>query len=402
MDMRTALVSGLLIDGTDRAPLEQSVVIIEGDRITAVTTMAEVGDSLAEGTQIVDCANKTLIPGLIDAHVHLTFSGDQDVRQTIRTLEAETAEALAIRTLTNAQQALKAGITTVRDCGGRGLTTLRVRDAIHAGLAIGPRILACGMPITPTAGHLHWCGLRADGEDGVRHATRQMVEAGADFIKMMATGGYMTAGSNPRMPQYTAKEMALIVEEAHRLGRHVAAHVLSAEGVRRAVQSGVDTLEHCMWHKPGDGDDYDLDAVANIVQAGRYVTMARGVTAIDDDESLAQARELYAPWRDMIARGVKMILATDAGISAAPRCDLLPQVALTAVSLLDMTPMEVIAACTRIPAQALWVEDEIGTLEPGKKADIVILNANPLEDIQHLQAVHGVFVDGKRAFMDES
>ena len=393
--MRTALVGGLLIDGTGRVPLERSVILIEDGRIAAISTMPEMTASLAEGTHVVDCAGKTLIPGMIDAHVHLAFSGEGDVRQIIRRLEAETTEALAVRVLTNAQQALRAGITTVRDCGGRRLTTLRVRDAINAGLAVGPRILASGMPITTTAGHLHWCGLRADGEDGVRRATREMIEAGADFIKMMATGGYMTQGSNPRMPQYTTQEMTIVVEEAHRLGRHVGAHVLSAEGVRRTLQAGVDTLEHCLWHRPGSGDEYDLDAVANMAKMGHYVTLARGVPEIGSDESLAKARESYAPWRDMIARGVKMILATDAGVPGV-RCDRLPEVVISAVSLLDITPMEAIAACTRISAEALWVANEVGTLEPGKKADIVVLDANPLEDIRNLRAVNSVFMDGKR------
>jgi imidazolonepropionase-like amidohydrolase len=394
--MQTAFVSGLLIDGTGRPPLREAVVLTENGRITRVASMKEVGEEAKGWQNTVDCAGKILIPGLMDAHVHLTFSGEQDVRQTRRTLETETPEALAIRVLTNAQQALRVGITTLRDCGGRGLTTLRVRDAIYAGLAVGPCILSSAMPITPTAGHLHWCGLRADGEDGVRRATREMVQAGTDFIKMMATGGYMTPGSNPRMCQYTLKEMAIIVEEAHRLGRHVAAHVLAAEGVRRTLEAGVDTLEHCMWHKPDQGDDYDPRQVERIAALGRHVTLARGVARMDDEAPLDELRESFAPWRDMVARGVKLVLATDAGIPSAPRFDLLPLVAISAVSLLDMTPMQAIMACTRVPAEAMWLGQECGTLEPGKRADIVLLDANPLEDIRHLRAVHSVFLAGNR------
>jgi len=132
-----------------------------------------------------------------------------------------------------------------------------------------------------------------------------------------------------------------------------------------------------------------------MVKTGRYVTLARGVPDIGTDQALAEARESYAPWRDMIARGVKMILATDAGVPGV-RCDRLPEVVISAVSLLDMTPMEAIAACTRVPAEALWIANEVGTLEPGKRADIVVLDANPLEDIRNLRAVNSVFVGGKR------
>ena len=394
--MRIALVSGLLIDGTGRPPLERSVIGIEDGRIEMVATMDEIGDRLGSYADVIDCVGKTLIPGLIDAHVHLTFSGDADVRETRRILEAETTESLAIRVLGNAQQALRAGITTLRDCGGRGLVTLEVRDAIDSGLAVGPRILTSGMPVTTTAGHLHWCGLRADGVEGVRHATRELVQSGVDFIKVMTTGGYMTPGSNPRMCQYTVEELSVIVEEAHRLGRHVGTHVLAREGVRRAVLAGMDTLEHCMWHKPEGGDDYDVSVVKDIVETGRYVTLAKGVPRMDSEQSVARERQMSFTWRDMVQRGVKMILATDAGIPNAPRFDLLPHVAISAVTLLDMSPMEAIVACTKTPADALWLGDQIGTLESGKRADIVVLDGNPTEDIQNLRKVNRVFMGGRQ------
>ncbi len=394
--MQTAFVSGTLIDGTGRRPLERAAILTEGGRITSIASMDEVAEEAKTWSNVVDCTGKTIIPGLIDAHVHLTFSGAQDVRETRRVLENEITEVLAVRVLTNAQQALRAGITTLRDCGGRGLTTLHVRDAINSGLAVGPRILASGMPITPTAGHLHWCGLRADGEEGARRATREMAQAGADFIKMMATGGYMTPGSNPRMCQYSLKEMAAIVEEANRLGRHVAAHVLAAEGMRRTLEAGVDTLEHGMWFNPDGSDGYDPRLVERIAERGTYVTVARGVTRVDDQATLPKARDSFAPWRDMASRGVKLILSTDGGIPGAPRCDMLPLVVISAVSLLDMTPMQAIMASTRVPAEAMRMGSELGTLEPGKRADLVLLDANPMDDIRHLTAVNSVFLDGNR------
>jgi len=394
--MQIAFVSGTLIDGTGRPPLEDAVILTQDGRIARIAHMDEMREQAGAWQQVVDCTGKTIIPGLIDAHVHLTFNGAQDVRETRRVLETEITEVLAVRVLSNAQAALRAGITTLRDCGGRGFTTLHVRDAINAGLAVGPRIISSAMPITPTAGHLHWCGLRADGEEGARRATREMVQAGADFIKMMATGGYMTPGSNPRMCQYSLKEMAAIVEEANRLGRHVAAHVLAAEGMRRTLEAGVDTLEHGMWFNPDGSDGYDPRLAERIAELGRYVTVARGVTRVDDPATLPKWRDSYAPWRDMLSRGVKLILSTDGGIPGAPRCDMLPLVVISAVSLLDMTPMQAIMASTRVPAEAMRMDSEFGTLEPGKRADLVVLDANPLQDIRHLQRVSGVFRDANR------
>jgi len=392
--MERAIRAQWIIDGSARKPLQNHVLFIKDGRIDRICSRRGAKDALGPKVQLLDCSDKTVIPGLIDAHVHLTFSAGE----TRQVLAREGNERLAIRALGNAQQALRAGVTTMRDCGGRGLVTLCVRDAIDSGLAVGPRILASGMPVTTTAGHLHWCGgLHADSIAEVRKTTRQLIQSEVDFIKVMGTGGLMTPGSNPRMPQYSTEELKAVVEEAHRLGRHVAVHAHATEGIRRAVEAGIDTLEHCSWLGLEEGDDYDPGLVSKIIEKGIYVDLQRRISrrGIEDKSALARQYEANAPWRDMVKRGVKLILSTDAGAYDPATFDLLPFVVASAVYLFDMSPSDALAACTRIPAEAFGLEGEIGTLEPGKRANMIVLDGNPLDDILNLTRVSRVFLDGE-------
>ncbi|MBM3189458.1 MAG: amidohydrolase family protein, partial [Chloroflexi bacterium] len=175
-----------------------------------------------------------------------------------------------LREARHAQECLLAGITTVRDCGGRGLTTLAVRDAIADGLLPGPRVLASGMPITTTFGHLYFCGLEVEGVDNVRVAARKLAKEGVDFLKVMATGGIMTHNANPAIPRYSQAELDAICEEARMLNKRVAAHVGSAEGVRRCVQTGVNTIEHCGWANPDGTSGYDPRVAERMAEEGVF------------------------------------------------------------------------------------------------------------------------------------
>ena len=192
----------------------------------------------------------TVLPGLIDCHVHLVFSHTPD---PVADLVAEDDQQLLLRTAAGARQALGGGITTVRDLGGRGGVTFRVRDAINAGLLDGPRILAAGSPITITGGHCHFLGLEADGEAAVRTAARRMVKSGANCLKIMATGGRMTPISNVGVAQYSVAEIKAAVDEAHRSRITIAAHAIGTAGIRNAVEAGVNTIEHCSWLGSGRG-----------------------------------------------------------------------------------------------------------------------------------------------------
>jgi len=254
------------------------------------------------------------------------------------------------------------------------------------------------MPITTTAGHLHWCGLEADSVDEVRKAARWLIKSGVDFIKVMSTGGGMTPGSNSLRAQYSVEELAAIAKEAHRLGRHVAAHANGSEGIRNLVRAGIDAVEHCHWRNP-EGEDYDLEVVAQMVEQSTFldknlhVATARRLPPSELSSWVEQARGGLERHRQMIAAGVRLVLCTDAG-GPDNGFGILPWVVALAPSLLDIEPIQAIVSSTSLPAQELGLQEEIGTVEPGKRADLVLVEGNPLEDPFCLTRPKRVFKDG--------
>ena len=403
--MLKAIVAERLIDGTGRAPLANPIVLIRHGRIEAVHSGALSELGLEEEVEVIEDPASTILPGLIDAHVHLAFRSElPSSPEIINHLLASSQEMMGMQILSNAQDALRAGITTVRDCGARGLSVLEVRDAIRAGVVAGPRILACGMPVTTTAGHLHWCGLEADGVNEVRKAARWLIKSGADFIKVMSTGGGMTPGSNSLRAQYSVEELAAIAQEAHRLGKHVAAHANGTEGIRNSVRAGIDGIEHCHW-RTMEGEDYDPEVVAQMVEQGTFldknlhVISARGLPVPEVEIWVEKARDALSRHRQMIAAGVRLVLCTDAG-GPHNGFDTLPWVVALARRLLDIEPMQAIVSSTSLPALELGLQDEIGTIEPGKRADLILVKGNPLEDLFCLTRVEKVFKDGAEVASD--
>jgi len=406
--MRTVILAGSLVDGITHGAIAGAAIVMEDGWIRDVVTSSDW--RLTRGAEIVDCTDLTIVPGMIDAHVHLTFSSGVDHPSVVQTLVSETESELAWRALSNAQAALRSGVTTVRDCGARGFVSLAVRDEIRAGTVAGPRILACGMPITKTDGHLHYCGLTADTADEAVLAVQRMCEAGADFIKICASGGFMTSGSDPLVPQYSADELEAVVTEAHRRGRHVAAHVLNATAVRRCVAAGTDTLEHCMWQTAHQQIAYDPTVTDDIVRKGLFVgvTMSGIVrrllpTPTDTPEETASKRanlrERLAPEREMWRAGVRMMLHSDAGVRFTPFAEFAP-VLEAAVKGMDLSPLEAIGAVTRVPAEALRLDDHIGTIEPGKRGDVVAVEGDPTTTITDIGRVRHVWRGGRMAVRD--
>jgi imidazolonepropionase-like amidohydrolase len=406
--VRTVILAGWLIDGTGRPPGGGAAVVVDGERIVAVDTAPGWKDT--RGDRIIDCTHLTVLPGMIDGHVHLTFNAGPNNLDVIRTMQDEDDAARALRGLANAQDALRAGVTTVRDCGGRGLATLAVRDAIRRGLVTGPRVLASGMPITTTAGHLHYCGLVADTADELRKAVRSMCQAGVDFIKVCATGGMMTDGSNPLRPQYRLEELQVAVDEAHRLGRPVAAHILNAEAIRSCLAAGVDTFEHCLWLAPDGTTQYDPDVATELARTRRYA----GVTASGIVRQLLPAQEdspeerkrkqsalhdRFVGERAMWAAGVPMMLHTDAGVRFTPFAEFAPALEV-AIAGMGITSLKAIGMVTRIPAEGLGLATDLGTVEPGKRADLVAVAGDPLANVTDLARVQYVWQGGRMVVND--
>ena len=401
----TIIRAGRLVDGTGASARSGVDVWIRGGYIEAVHERSDLPAGASDDTEIIDAPGRTLLPGLIDSHVHLAFSAGDD---PVTDLLADSDDRMLLRAAGNALVALIAGITTVRDAGDRHGVVLELRDAIRDGLFPGPRIVAAGMPITTTGGHCHWLGLEADTPADVLKAARRLHRMGADYFKVMATGGGMTPGSVSEKPQYSVEALKELVEEARRLGKTVAAHSRGTPGIRNAVAAGVTTIEHCSWLGPGR-IEFDEAVAEEIVRQGIFVNATLGLAfrpvprAWDSRPSrkatLAQLADRLAALRRQVELGTKMTAGTDAGIAVAP-LDCLVQNVEVLVEHLGLTPLQGIRAATGLSAESMNLEQEIGTVAPGRRADLILVDGDPSTDVSVLRRVHRVFQSGRTVSID--
>jgi imidazolonepropionase-like amidohydrolase len=395
MAMDTLIQAGLLIDGESDQPCEgpDATLLVREGCIVALGREA-IQQASGEAAH-VDLRPLTVMPGLIDAHVHLIGSPEPGA---FRNLGNETDEWLLLRAVSNARVALASGLTTVRDCGGRGTLIISLAEAIRAGLLPGPRIVSCGAPITTTAGHCYYIGIEAEGTDAVRRAVRQMHKAGADFIKVMVTGGGVTPGSNSRASQYSLEELQAITDDAHRLGHAVAGHVHGTEGIVRAVRAGFDTLEHCSWlERDGSGRDYDAETVEMMLRQSTFVCRTIAGFERVPLEQATSANPLwkdYEVFRNMVKAGVKIAAGTDSGIDHTPFTGYVTTLE-TMAGLGEMSNAAIVASATRVAAEAIGLAHVIGTLTPGKYADLIAVQGNPLEDLRALRHPAVVMREGR-------
>lgn len=401
----TAIRAGTLIDGTGAAPVKHAVIVIQGERITALGAAVPV----PPGAAVLDLSGYTVLPGFIDAHVHLVGRtlGDGDWYHAGL---VETPAQLVLLGAAHAQQTLEAGFTTVRVVGTAHFGDLALRNAINAGWVPGPRIVGAGISFGIRGGHCDETdGLRpglfgpeagieagvANGVEEVRNAVRYMVKYGADVIKICATGGVLSLTDSAGLQQYTEEEMRAVVETATMLQRRVAAHAHGTAGIKAAVRAGVTSIEH--------GSILDPEAVQLMKQRGTWLvpTLLAGYTV----ESLATAKKLPPPvavkalavaprmrasFKMAVDAGVKIALGTDAGVmphgTNAREFELMVQY--------GMAPMQAIQAGTLNGATLLGREADVGSLAPGKLADLVAVKGDPLEDIKTLQHVEFVMKGG--------
>lgn len=393
---RIALVAARVVDGSGGPARADTTVVIEDGQISDVLESA--GDSALSGCQVVRLDGCTLLPGLIDPHVHLTLSPDLVEDGSVQAdLASTSSEQLMLRALRNARLALSGGVTTMRDLGGPGLTTLRLRDAIAAGEVVGPRLLVAGEPITTTAGHGYFFGTCADSVDEVRKAVRRLCQDGVDVIKVMVTGGMMTPGSNPRAPQFSDEELRVIVEEAHRLGRRVAGHVLCSAGVRAAIEAGFDTIEHG-WTITGKTQDYEPGLAELMAERGIFgsVTAQRDLRRLlpHRTNNLEELTSRLGPHREMLHGGVSLVVHSDAG-PPGTRFERFAESVEVFMRGLEVEVEAAIQAATGTAAEALGVDDCVGTIAAGKTADLLVVDGDVASDISALRRVRSVMIAGR-------
>lgn len=344
---------------------------------------------------VLDAEGCYILPGLINCHAHLIWDASPDPEEVIKD---KTDAYVALSALREAQSHLKLGITTVRDLGSVGTSVLSLRDAINAGIVTGPNIVASGPPIAMTGGHVHRIGIEVDGVDRVRQAARLNLKNNVDFIKLMATGGVYTKGEEPGSPQLTVEEMQAAVEEAHKRGKKVTAHAEGVEGIKNALRAGVDGIEH--------GNYIDDEAIDLMVKNGTYfcptiVVFIRmtgneaknsGVPdwAIKKAEQVVTAQKNSFP--NAVQGGVKIITGTDYGAPLNTVEDYYEELELMRVA--GMSNIEILKSSTSRAAEGIGFTDA-GTLEIGKKGDILIVEDDALEDLNNLKKVRYVIKDGK-------
>ncbi len=393
--MLKAIKGGLIINGKGETPIPNGLILVDGDRIRAVGSRDSL--PIPGDADVVDLGTATLLPGLIDTHVHLVMNTEEDC---VTSLAHKSAVESVVEAAANARRALRGGVTTVRDCADVFGVTLTLKQAIDAGHLDGPRILACGLPITTTAGHLHYMGISADSTEEVLKAVRTVVTMGVDWIKVCATGGGLTPDSNVRRAQYSSETLTALVQDAHRLGRKVAAHAHGTEGVMNCAIAGTDSIEHCSWMGEKEGHRYDETAVDLIRKKGLYVshtiTGPRTGSREEVEELLnSELGERFALLKRTLEEGVRMVISSDAGVPGTRFEDFGGSLVI-AVKCCGFSPMGSIIASTSRAAEMLGMEDEVGSLEPGKFADILAVDGDPLQDIGAIRRIIGVFKDGHR------
>ncbi len=385
-----------LFDGTGTASRIKPALQIADDKIQSID------DRPPEGQQCTDLPGCTILPGLIDTHVHLIFSADKTREAIIGQVTSESDDQLLARALTNAKAMLRKGITTVRDCGGKNRLTQRVRDLIQSGESDGADVISCGGPITTTTGHCHWLGLIANSHDEVRRAAEKMIEEDADWLKVMATGGNMTVSSDPMQAQYDDEALSMIADIGRRANKHSAAHVLSRVALPGVVAARYRTIEHCDWRTEEFHYEFDPDLARRMIDQDQYVGLTMSGTtrraflpdvAKYPTPALGRLDIRFACERQALDFGIKFNLHTDAGVMNTPfdRFDLGLR---AAVIELQLTPSEAIVAATRSAAEAIDLADR-GTVVPGKRADLCVVEGDPVQDIACLSNVKAVMKAGR-------
>jgi len=386
MLLRNATV--LSMAGPEAEPASADVLIADG-------RIAGVGPHLAprEADRVVDLSGKHLLPGLIDAHTHITISGGL--------VEEELAfdpRVRVLRAADNARRTLLAGITTVRDTCGLDDSDVVLRDAIRSGHLLGPRIVACGRMITMTGGHGWFYGQETDGPDAVRRAVRERIKVRTDWVKFMASGGFAEEGEQPASSQLDPDELTAGVHEARKAARPTCAHAHGATAIKDCLRAGIDSIEHASF--------LDREAIDLLLEREAYIVPTFSIYYKMKETGAAHHLPPFVidlvnrSWDRKVASfleahraGVRFAAGSDNGSPAAPHPDIATEIEILA--RIGLGPYQALRAATAYAARLLGLGDEIGTVEPGKRADLIVLSADPLRNVSAVRSVDAVIHDGR-------
>lgn len=375
-----------MFDGVSDTAVEDALVRISDGRITEIRAGVPEPPPGA-----VSFGDATILPGLIDIHVHLALDAGED---PLASLSAATDDALLVMMEHAGRRALAAGITTVRDLGDRGFLALRVRDRYTSGAALGPEILAAGPPLTSPRGHAWFLGGEVRGEAAVRAAVRRAADSGAHVIKMMASGGRMTAASDTQACQFSVREMAAAADEAHRAGLPMTVHAYATEAIARSLDAGVDGIEHCFFETL-DGVRADAALIDRLARSRTAVCPTLGL--VPDWPVPPGFARFLDRFRVIVTRmheaGVLLVAGTDAGVLPGKPHDALPY-CVVELSELGMTNAGALRSATSVAASVCRVAECKGRLAPGWDADILVVDGDPLSDISALTRVRRVLRAG--------
>ena len=412
--MTTLIRAARLADGLSTSSQPNQAVLISDGRIRAVGAAGTIASQTPPDTETIDLGDTTLTPGLIDGHTHLSLAGDG---RSYVEMFSESDEMMVLTGAYNLRRHLDAGITTLREHGARNKVGFAIKEALSRGYIAGPRMQVSGRPITCSGGHFHMCNEVADGPDEIRRSVRRLVHEGADYIKIMTSGGG-TAGTLPGRASYSVEELHAVVHEAHHFHRLTAAHCRAKESMVRAVAAGIDLMEHAEFLDPDHEMRFDPDLAEKMAECGIWISPTlqawtnygrivdleqkrdRGElspTAASQLQALSdRAEKRLDIMRRMLdyCRIDRIVPGTDSGVGSLAFGHL--DYDLRLLVKVGFTPGEALLSATRISAEAIDMADELGTIEPGKIADLAAFKGDPTKDVLALSDVAAVFQAGVR------
>ena len=407
----TLIKAARIFDGTGSPASSGKAVLLNNGQIAAIGAVGELSAPDGANLTIKDYGDATILPGLVDGHTHMMAPGD-GTHGDITGNEQD--DILLMRALQNARTFLHAGVTTARENGAKNRVGFSLKEGIQRGLSEGPEMVVSGRPITITGGHFWYCGSEADGVEGVRSEVRKLIKEGADFIKIMATGG-STWSSNPLQASYTVEEMAVIVEEAHRFGKLTAAHCASMQGIKNALDAGVDMIIHCVFEDETGMYEFNeplaeqlaaakawVNPTLHVVQSGIELTerigYERGWLTKEEQASIDESRQSLETRVDSVNKlvnmGVRMIAGSDSPWGAYPPGEFVKE--MIALTKAGLTTTEALVTGLSHAAESIAVGDQAGTLVAGRPGDILVVAGDPTADLNALWKVKDVYKSGTR------